>query len=591
MRSVFKANTLALASLAALCSLAATNASATGTVALTNTNDAVHIWGLDTSGTPNQITGMSVEPYQGAPFTVIYAEDNSGNAITSRNPDASVAYITLNDGGMASTTSAETYVTLAAGTSKINVAGDQTTFTGTMDFSGATVTGINTVPSVVSSTGNTNAAVDNFIDTNVNLASGNGFGLPIGPDGHTSTVVSSVDDVVINTNTNGGQGSFQVNMHDPRADATGQLAVIQSISTENGPVTTIGNGLSSSATFSSTGVALQGNTSVGGTLAVNGNTSIDGTLTVNGSTTLGSSNTATTVSASAGNSTLNLANNSSRIGVTGGGNFSANATSASMAGTGTLASNGTSGTTAGSGSGGITVHNSTQTVASGTTVNNALSGVSFQNQIHGNTFVDGNMYINGSLAYVSSDSATTTVVGSGAGTSTLANATQGTSGGTSIVMKGSEGAEESRAALTLTNGIGNTHGVEIYENRTVLSGGTESTTLTLDDNGATFRNSSTGGPAQVHGVADGKADFDAVNVRQLREMARGVASVAAIANIPGIDQGKNSSVGVGVGNFHGQTAVAVAASVRFSSAGVMRASVGTVNGSRSTVGAGASFSW
>ncbi len=585
---------------AALCGLTLSSA-VTAQVTTSNINDAVHIWGLDTSGTPQQITGLSVEPFQGDPFTVIYADDNQGSPVTSRNPGADVAYITLNDGGLGSTNSAQTYVTLSAGTSTINLAGDQTTFTGTMDFTGATLLGINTIPALVSNTGTSIAATDNFIDTNVTLASGNGYGLPTSGSGNTSTVVSSVDDVIINTNTNGGNGSFQVNMQDPRTGQSGNLTVIQSASTADGPVTTIGDGVSSSATFSSTGVALSGNTTVAGNLGVTGTTTLTGAATVTGvtninttgtaATTVGNGNAATTVSAFGGNSGLSLANNAAAIGVTGGGSFAAGASSATIAGTGTRASNGTSGNTAGTGAGGITVYNSAQTVASGSTVNDALSGVSFQNQISGNTFVDGNMYINGTLAYVSSNSATTTVVGTGTGTSNLNGATQGTAGGTSIVMKGSDGAEESRAALTLTNGIGNTHGVEIYENRTVLSGGTESTTLTLDDNGATFRNSTTGGPAQVHGVADGKADYDAVNVRQLREIARGVASVTAIANVPGIDQGKNASVGVGLGNYKGQTAIALAANMRFSRAGVFRASVGTVTGDHPAVGAGASFSW
>lgn len=582
------------AATAAFCGLALTAAHA-APVVTSNTNAPVQIWGLDTSGTPHQITGMSVEPYQGDPFTVIYADDNSGAPITSRNPGAATAYITLNDGGLTSETSAQTYVTLSAGSSKINLAGNKTTFTGTMDFSGATLLGIDTTPSLISNTGNAAAGVDNFINTNVTLASGNVYGLPTNTGGNTSTVVSSVDDVVINTNTSGTTGSFVVNMGDPRTGQTGNLAVIKSVSTADGPVTTIGNGLGSSATFSSTGVALQGNTNIDGSLSVVGATTVTGVTNINttgnAATTLGNTNTATTVTARGGNSHLSLANNSASVGVTGGGNVSANGTSATMAGTGTRATNGTSGTSAGTGAGAVTVHNSAQTVASGTTVNDALSGVSFQNQISGNTFVDGNMYINGTLAYVSSNSATTTVVGTGTGTSNLAGATQGTSGGTSIVMKGSDGADESRAALTLTNGIGNTHGVEIYENRTVLSGGTQSTTMTLDDNGATFANSTTGGPAQVRGVADGKGDFDAVNVRQLRQVARGVASVTAIANVPGIDQGKNASVGVGVGNYKGQTAIAMAANLRFSRAGVFRASLGTVTGDHPAVGAGASFSW
>ena len=112
-----------------------------------------------------------------------------------------------------------------------------------------------------------------------------------------------------------------------------------------------------------------------------------------------------------------------------------------------------------------------------------MGGFTYQNKLNGNTFVDGNMYINGTLAYVSSNSASTTVIG-GVETSKLSNAT-GTSGGTAIVMKGTNGATESVASMTLTICINVTNGLNIYEDRTLLSGGvTRSTIMTMSNSGA-----------------------------------------------------------------------------------------------------------
>jgi hypothetical protein len=118
------------------------------------------------------------------------------------------------------------------------------------------------------------------------------------------------------------------------------------------------------------------------------------------------------------------------------------------------------------------------------------------------------------LDYVSSNSANTTVVGA-TGTSNLSSA-QGTTAGTAIVMKGSAGtqtvvdangklsnivtagAAQSTAALTLTNGDGNTHGIVVTETQTTMSGGRNSTSMTLHDDGATFANSTNGQTARPH---------------------------------------------------------------------------------------------
>ncbi|MDP1705842.1 MAG: hypothetical protein Q8L42_14130, partial [Sulfurimicrobium sp.] len=115
------------------------------------------------------------------------------------------------------------------------------------------------------------------------------------------------------------------------------------------------------------------------------------------------------------------------------------------------------------------------------------------------------------------------------------------------------GLKSDSANASLVNNTG--HGIEITSTATKLTGGTSSTSLTLNDAGATFANSTTGAPATITGIADGKSDFDAVNFRQLQavgdgiesrvesfviqqleesklELSAGIAATAAMANIP-----------------------------------------------------------
>ena len=113
--------------------------------------------------------------------------------------------------------------------------------------------------------------------------------------------------------------------------------------------------------------------------------------------------------------------------------------------------------------------------------------------------------------------------------------------------------------------------------------------MTLNDDGATFRKTSAGGPARVTGVADGRSRYDAVNYGQLGKAFEGAASAAALAALPQPVAGKNYSVGVGYGNFADESAVAFGAkanvgNVSFSAGGAFSDSEEMVN-----VGAGYSF--
>lgn len=132
------------------------------------------------------------------------------------------------------------------------------------------------------------------------------------------------------------------------------------------------------------------------------------------------------------------------------------------------------------------------------------------------------------------------------------------------------GATGPTAAVTLTNGYGNTHGLVVTESQTTLSGGTQSSSMTLTDRAATFSNAQTGAPITVTGVANGRADFDAVNVRQF---AGAIAAVSAQANIPALLSGQDRTFGLGLGNFMGKSALAMGVSVRSGANAVYKASL------------------
>jgi len=120
-----------------------------------------------------------------------------------------------------------------------------------------------------------------------------------------------------------------------------------------------------------------------------------------------------------------------------------------------------------------------------------------------------------------------------------------------------------------------------------VSGGASN--LTLDNNGASFSNA--GAPAKVTGIANGTAEFDAVNVRQF---SSAIASVAAAANIPGVDTNQTASFGMGLGSFMNSQSLAFGGSYRFSSNGVLRGSLSTGlgnGGGQSVLGLGAGWSW
>ena len=187
-----------------------------------------------------------------------------------------------------------------------------------------------------------------------------------------------------------------------------------------------------------------------------------------------------------------------------------------------------------------------------------------------------------------------------------------------------------QASLILTNQAGNTHGVLVAEDKLVLSGGLHSTNLRLDDDGATFSETSTGAAVVVGGVADGVAPNDAANVGQLRtvvdaavtplgarldglesrvqqldqkinavekKLSGGVAMALALSQPVSFAPKSCSAVTGGVATYNGQTALGFSFNRLLSNTETRRTVVSmgvaaTTSGrSSASARAGASFSW
>lgn len=248
------------------------------------------------------------------------------------------------------------------------------------------------------------------------------------------------------------------------------------------------------------------------------------------------------------------------------------ASTTNVLGTTNINATGAAATNVGTGTGAVTVGNTTGAAAvNGSTVTSTAATT--------NTMASGD---------------NTVVIDNTANTVTLTADSDATAGnGRSVITAG-----PTSASMLVTTATGVSHGVNVTQTATTISGGTASTTLTLNDDGATFANTTTGGAARVMGVADGVNDTDAVNMRQFNslrsdmdEAEGGIANVAAMANIPQVEPGKSFSVGAGYGNFKGENAMALGGSARFTDNVVAKASVGFGSENATTVGGGVSYSW
>ena len=238
----------------------------------------------------------------------------------------------------------------------------------------------------------------------------------------------------------------------------------------------------------------------------------------------------------------------------------------------------------------------TNSIAVGATQQTTIGANSFfyGTTITGGALVQGDLGVNGSIYALNPTASTGINVGNNGlavngatNTTSLVADSNGSraDGGSQITL------QENQAGLVVYNAqTGVPHGLLVGQTSTVLSGGTASTSLTLNDNGATFTNSTTGGPARVTGVADGNNRFDAVNFGQLKSAYGGVASVAAMANVPAPAPGKSYSIGIGYGNFEGENACGGGGAARVSESVSIQASL-CRSDDKWAGGAGVGVSW
>ena len=377
----------------------------------------------------------------------------------------------------------------------------------------------------------------------------------INASGNGTTAISNSNDVVLNYDSdNGGVGSFAIRSGGSNvltANNAGNLSIVNSM-TANG-IDNSNDGISNAGAVSGvTTLAVSGATTVGNTLAVDTN---GGTA---GGTRLSMTDAAATVTSMSG-STVSTLNDSG---------YSVS----HVDGTGTNS---------------ITVATTQQATIGADTFN-------YGTTIVGGALVQGDLGVNGSIYALNPTANTGISVGNNGlkidgatNTTSLVADSNGnrSDGGSELIM------QEAQASMLVYNQqTGAAHGLTVNQTSTVLSGGTQSTSLTLNNAGATFANTTTGGPAHVTGVADGTRKFDAVNFGQLKDAYSGIASVAAMANIPAPAPGKSYSLGLGFGNFEGENAFALGGAARLTENVSIQASVGHSD-DNNTVGAGVGFSW
>jgi hypothetical protein len=227
-----------------------------------------------------------------------------------------------------------------------------------------------------------------------------------------------------------------------------------------------------------------------------------------------------------------------------------------------------------------------------------LNTLTYGTKVNGGMLVDGDMGVNGHIYTL--DTAANAAVTVGNNGLDIVGATntvtlRADDDGLATTARGQMELTPTSANVTVNTATGVDHGLYVRQSYTQITGGTNSTSLTLDDSGATFRNDDTGGPAKVTGVADGSSDYDAVNYRQLNDVKDtafgGIASVAALASIPSPAPGKKFSIGGGWGHFEGSNAAAVGGKAILSDNITLTAGAGFDDQENMTTSVGAGWSF
>lgn len=353
----------------------------------------------------------------------------------------------------------------------------------------------------------------------------------------------------------------------------------------------LNNGLNVDGLTTLDATTIVGTTSITGTTTVAGTTSITGATSINttgtATTSIGNSTNVTTVTMEGGSSYVRLEEGTTFIN-TGNGNGDANTNI------------GVSGNTTSIQSTSVVVGNNSAPSNISVGTGSQSNTISVGTGLASNTITMGNGQ--GATVITAAASNTAMAMQDDSITTTLSGDTAGVSAGTVIANNGSQrwiaddnglltqvtstdSTSGTTAAMVVTNDRGNTHGLVVQETKTTLSGGTNSASMTLDDRGATFSNPVNGRPIQVHGVADGTAPFDAVNVRQLYS---GLATVLAAAPDIRLAPGK-SGFGVSFGSYGGYEAFGIGLGHMYDNGLVLSASV--AQGEYSKTAAKASISW
>jgi autotransporter adhesin len=127
------------------------------------------------------------------------------------------------------------------------------------------------------------------------------------------------------------------------------------------------------------------------------------------------------------------------------------------------------------------------------------------------------------------------------------------------------------------------------------NGGVTTTTLNTTGNASVGGNLNMTNNGKITNVQNGTAPGDAVNFGQLQDtrkmLAGGIAASTAMANIPLVDTNKTFAVGVALGGYDSQSAIAVGASYRMSPMTIVRGSIAAGSSSKTAVGVGISTAW
>lgn len=570
--------------------------SGSNSLVVSSANGTTVTGGLDNSGdgitNAGAISGASDISASGTTTTGELSVTNDATIGGTLGVTGNTSLSTVSTSGQATLNSASVTNSLTvSGTSTLNGAA---TISNTLEVNsggGATELSVGTATVTMAGTTNINNNVNSATNINTGTSTGvvtignaqNTVGMlggtnTIGNAGSSANTMTGASNTVTATGANSISGATNSLSATTGANTiTGQTGNTVTATTGGNDIiaTTGSNTLSANAadqsnTLSATGTNGVNNLTANATSGTNNIEAYNnriGVATANSINSIGNTSTGTTVTATGGNSYMSVSNGTASL----------------RSGSGATAS-------------GLTISSTANTLSNTSTALSAelngtgddasrqnIAGATYVNRLEGNTLINGNTYINGTLAFTSNTSANTTVT---SGVSVLSDATQATNGQMSISNTGGTGATvdangkistgivaQSTASVTLTNGLGNTHGLIVTESQTTISGGTHSSSLTLADNGATFSNAQTGKPIRVHGVDDGTADFDAVNIRQ---MASGIAMAAGLAALPQVEPGKRFGIAAGSGIYMDKISVAVGLSARFLDSLVVKGGISMV---------------